>query len=102
MVREDITGGSKYNNFYESWNWAGGATYRLGDLGNIKFDYTGRTYGQWYKYLVESGDYLPGQYQRTKRQKYHEAELRGFFNFSETSNTIFGIDYRHQTLIRPE
>lgn len=102
VVREDITGGSKYNNFYESWSWAGGATYRLGDLGNIKFDYTGRTYGQWYKYLVESGDYLPGQYQRTKRQKYHEAELRGFFNFSETSNTIFGIDYRHQTLIRPE
>ena len=102
VVRDYITGGSKYNNFYESFTWGAGATYRLGALGNIKFDYSGRTYGQWYKYLVESGDYLPGTYQRTKRQDYHEAELRGLFNFTDNSNTIFGMDYRHDRLERPD
>ncbi|MDE5692868.1 MAG: TonB-dependent receptor [Duncaniella sp.] len=102
VARESIIGGSKYNTFYESFTWGAGATYRLGSLGNLKFDYSGRTYGQYYKYMVESGDYLPGDYQKTKRQKYHEVELRGLFNFTDNSNTIFGLDYRHETLIRPE
>lgn len=102
VTRTGITGGSKYNNFYESYSWGAGAAYKLGTLGKLQFDYVGRTYGQWYKYMVESGDYLPGDYQKTKRQKYHEAELKGLFNFTENSNTIFGIDYRHETLIRPD
>ncbi len=102
VVRENITGGSKYNNFYESYTWGAGASYRLGGLGSLKFDYSGRTYGQYYKYMVESGDYLPGDYQKTKRQKYHEAELRGLFNFTDNSNTVIGADYRHETLIRPD
>lgn len=101
-MRENITGGSKYNNFYESYTWGAGASYRLGGLGSLKFDYSGRTYGQYYKYMVESGDYLPGDYQKTKRQKYHEAELRGLFNFTDNSNTVIGADYRHETLIRPD
>ena len=102
VAREGITGGSKYNTFSESFSWGAGGSYSLGSLGSVKFDYSGRTYGQWYKYMVESGDYLPGDYYKTKRQNYHDAELRGIFNFTENSNSIFGIDYRHETLDRPE
>lgn len=102
VERKEITGGSKYNNFSESYSWNGGASYSLGQLGTIKLDYTGRTYGQYYKYMVASGDYLPGDYSKTKRQKYHEGEIRGLFNFTDNSNSVFGIDYRHETLIRPD
>ncbi|MBD5219910.1 MAG: TonB-dependent receptor [Bacteroidales bacterium] len=102
VEREAITGGSKYNNFSESFSWGAGASYSLGDLGQLKLDYSGRTYGQWYKYMVATGDYLPGDYNKTKRQTYNDVELRGLFNFTENSNTIFGTDYRRETLDRPE
>ncbi len=102
VERADISGGSKYNTFSESFSWGAGAAYSLGDLGKIKFDYSGRTYGQWYKYMMATGDYLPGDYYKTKRQSYNDAELRGIFNFSESSNTIVGADYRYETLDRPE
>lgn len=102
VERKDIAGGTKYNTFSESFSWGTGASYRLGALGSLKFDYSGRTYGQWYKYMVASGDYLPGNYAFTKRQDYHDAELRSIFNFTENSNTIFGVGYRYESLERPE
>ena len=52
--------------------------------------------------MVSSGSFLPGDYYLTKRQKYHEAELKGIFNFTEESSTVFGLDLRHETLVRPE
>lgn len=102
VERPDITGGMKYNTFSESFSWGAGASYSLGKLGQIKFDYSGRTYGQWYKYMMPSGDFLPGDYYKTKRQNYNDAELRGLFNFCENSNTVFGLDYRYESLDRPE
>lgn len=102
VAREDIAGGSKYNTFSESFSWGAGAGYSLGSLGSIRLDYSGRTYGQWYKYMVETGGFLPGDYYKTKRQDYHDAELRGIFNFTDNSNTIFGLDYRYESLDRPE
>lgn len=100
--RKDIAGGAKYNTFAESWSWGVGAGYSLGSLGEIHFDYNGRNYNQYYKYMVSSGSFLPGDYYLTKRQKYHEAELKGIFNFTEESSTVFGLDFRHETLVRPE
>lgn len=102
VERKEITGGMKYNTFSESFSWGAGGSYSLGALGSLKFDYSGRTYGQWYKYMVATGDFLPGDYYKTKRQDYHDAELRGIFNFSENSNTVFGLDYRYENLDRPE
>ena len=102
VERPDITGGMKYNTFSESFSWGAGGSYSLGTLGSIKLDYAGRTFGQWYKYMVTSGDYLPGDYYKTKRQDYHDIEARGIFNFSDNSNTIAGVDYRYERLDRPE
>lgn len=102
VEREGITGGTKYNTFSESYSWGAGGTYDLGQIGSIKFDYLGRTYGQFYKYMVASGDFIPGQYSLTKRQNYHEAEVKSILNFSESSNTVFGVDYRYETLRRPD
>ena len=95
VERKDMSGGSKYNTFSESFSWGAGGAYSLGALGSVKFDYSGRTYGQWYKYMIASGDYLPGDYYKTKRQDYHDVELRGIFNFTDNSNTVFGTDYRY-------
>lgn len=102
VERPEIEGGTKYNTFSESWSWQAGGEYALGDIGKITFDYTGRNYAQYYKYMIATGNFLPGDYYLTKRQKYHEAELRGLFNFTDNSNTVFGLDYKHETLIRPE
>lgn len=102
VERPDITGGSKYNTFSESFSWGAGGSYSLGALGSIKLDYAGRTYGQWYKYMMATGDYLPGDYYKTKRQDYNDIEARGIFNFTDNSNTVFGVDYRYERLDRPE
>lgn len=102
VERPDITGGMKYNTFSESFSWGAGASYRIGEMGSVKFDYSGRRYGQWYKYMVATGDFAPGDYYKTKRQVFNDAELKGIFKFSECSNTVFGIDYRSETLDRPE
>ena len=102
VEREGVSGGWKYNTFNESYSWSAGGTYKLGTLGSIKFDYYGRSYGQYYKYMVESAGFLPGEYSLTKRQKYHEGELKGIFYFTENSNTVFGLDYKHENLRRPD
>lgn len=100
--RDDITGGSTYNLHNESYNWAGGAKYLLSSRSSIQLDYMGNNYASRYKYLLESGDYLPSDYSLTKRQKFHDAELKGVFGFTTHSTTVFGIDYRRETLARPD
>lgn len=100
--RPEITGGMKYNTFCESFSWGAGGSYLLGNLGSIKLDYSGRTYGQWYKYMMATGEYLPGDYYKTKRQDFNDVEARGIFNFTEGGNTVAGLDYRYERLDRPE
>lgn len=100
--RPDITGGMKYNTMSESWSWGAGSAYSLGQLGSVKIDYTGRHFGQWYKYMIASGDFNVGDYNKTKSQEYHEVEARGIFNLSANSNSVFGLDYRYDNLIRPD
>ncbi len=100
--RPDITGGSKYNTMSESWTWATGGKYTLGSLGHITLDYTGRRFGQWYKYMIATGNYNVGDYAKTKAQTFHDVELKSVFNFSESSNTVFGLTYRYESLVRPE
>ncbi|MDE5786503.1 MAG: TonB-dependent receptor [Duncaniella sp.] len=100
--RADIAGGSKYNTMSESWSWGAGGKYILGPMGSISIDYTGRKFGQWYKYMIASGDYNPGDYAKTKGQAFHDLEAKSVLNFSESSNTIFGLCYRYEQLVRPE
>lgn len=101
VERKEIGGGVKYNTFSQAISWAAGAEYSLGSLGKVTFDYSGRNFGQWYKYLVPTGDFIPGSYSLTKRQNFHNAELRGLFHFLSGGTTIFGADYRHEQLSRP-
>lgn len=98
VSRPDITGGSNYNTMSESWSWGAGGTYSLGELGEVTLAYSGRRFGQWYKYMVATGIYNPGDYQATKQQNYNEAQLTGLFNFCSNSNTIFGLDYKTENL----
>lgn len=100
--RTGIVGGTKYNNVSESYGWNGGAEYLLGPLGNIKFDYTGSRYNQSYKYIVPSGDLAPGDYVKTKRQDYHEADLRAVLNLIKGGATVAGATYKNERLVRPE
>ncbi|MDE6582008.1 MAG: TonB-dependent receptor [Duncaniella sp.] len=100
--RADIAGGSKYNTMSESWSWGAGGKYILGPVGSISIDYTGRKFGQWYKYMLASGNYNPGDYAKTKGQAFHDLEAKSVLNFSRSSNTIFGLSYRYEQLVRPE
>lgn len=100
--REGITGGMKYNTMSESWSWSAGGRYSLGSLGGISLDYSGRRFGQWYKYMLPSGDFNPGDYSQTKSQTFHDLEAKAIMNFSEQSNSVFGLVYRNERLARPE
>lgn len=99
--RAGIEGGMKYNTMSESWSWGAGGKYSLGELGNICLDYTGRRFGQWYKYMLPSGNFNVGDYDKTKSQSLHDLEAKSQMSFSETSSTIFGLSYRYETLTRP-
>lgn len=98
VSQPDITGGSNYNTMSESWSWGAGGSYSLGEHGTVKLDYSGRRFGQWYKYMVATGNYIPGDYQATKQQNYNEIQLTGLFNFYSNSNSIFGLEYKNENL----
>lgn len=102
IEREGMDGGNKYNTHYEKYNWGTGAKYKLNNRNSIQLDYAGNNYASRYKYMLASGDYLPGDYSFTKRQKFHDAELKGIFGFTTNSTTVFGIDYRQDILVRPD
>lgn len=102
IEREGVDGGNKYNTHYEGYNWGTGAKYKLNNRNSIQLDYAGNNYASRYKYMLASGDYLPGDYSFTKRQKFHDAELKGIFGFTTNSTTVFGIDYRQDILVRPD
>ncbi len=102
IEREGMDGGNKYNTHYEGYNWGTGAKYKLNNRNSIQLDYAGNNYASRYKYMLASGDYLPGDYSFTKRQKFHDAELKGIFGFTTNSTTVFGIDYRQDILVRPD
>lgn len=102
IEREGMDGGNKYNTHYEGYNWGTGAKYKLSNRNSIQLDYVGNYYTSRYKYLLASGDYLPGDYSFTKRQKFHDAELKGIFGFTTNSTTVFGVDYRQDVLVRQD
>lgn len=102
IEREGVDGGNKYNTHYEGYNWGTGAKYKLNNRNSIQLDYAGNNYASRYKYMLASGDYLQGDYSFTKRQKFHDAELKGIFGFTTNSTTVFGIDYRQDILVRPD
>lgn len=100
--RSDIEGGMKYNTMSESWSWAAGGKYKFSALGNISIDYTGRRFGQWYKYMLPSGNFNVGDYNKTKSQTLHDVEAKSQLSFFKSSTTILGLAYRHETLVRPD
>lgn len=102
VTNPDITGGTNYNTMSESWSWGAGGSYNIGQLGTIELEYSGRTFGQWYKYMVATGDYLPGDYQDTKRQIYNDVQLTGVFNFINSGSTVFGLEYEDEVLRRTD
>lgn len=102
IEREGMEGGNKYNTHYEGYNWGTGAKYKLNDRSSIQLDYVGNNYTSRYNYLLPSGDYQPGDYSLTKRQKFHDAELKGIFGFTTHSTTVFGVDYRQDVLVRQD
>lgn len=102
IEREGMEGGNKYNTHYEGYNWGTGAKYKLNSRSSIQLDYVGNNYTSRYNYLLPSGDYLPGDYSLTKRQKFHDAELKGIFGFTTNSTTVFGVDYRQDILVRQD
>ena len=102
VPREGFEGGNKYDTNYEGYSWGAGAKYRLGGRNVIQLDYNGNNYASRYKYTMESGSHLPGDYELTKLQKFHDVELKGIFGFTPQSTTVFGADFRREVLRDPD
>ena len=100
---KSIDGGSKYNLHYESYNFGVGGRYKINKRSSIQLDLINDNYMQNYKYLVDDTkkNIAIGDYTKTKRQHFYDAELKGIFNFAKDNMTVFGVDYRSESLDRP-
>ena len=100
---KSIDGGSKYNLHYESYNFGVGGRYKINKWSSIQLDLINDNYMQNYKYLVDDTkkNIAIGDYTKTKRQHFYDAELKGIFNFAKDNMTVFGVDYRSESLDRP-
>lgn len=99
--QKDIEGGSKYDIHYESYKFGLGGKYKLNNKSTLSLDFIQDNYNQNYKYILDEADYKAGQYSKTKRQKFYDVEAKGIFKFAKNNTTVFGVDYRSETLDRP-
>jgi outer membrane receptor for ferrienterochelin and colicins len=96
-AQEDVTGGYTYNLHYEGFQWGAGGAYRLnGYNGVLKLDYSGNTLDQAYKYMEDNS------YSFTKKQDFHQLTATGQWNFTENSTSLVGVDYKSESLERPQ
>lgn len=93
-------GSSDYDLHYEAYNFGLGGRYLLSHRNSISLDLINDNYMQNYKYLRDSknGSYHTGDYLHIKTQHFYDGELKGIFGFTTNSTTVFGIDYRNETL----
>ncbi|MDR0657894.1 MAG: TonB-dependent receptor [Mediterranea sp.] len=100
-TQDGIEGGTTYDLHYESYNFGLGGRYKLNNRSSISLDLTSDNYNQNYKYIRESGDFKIGDYNKTKKQKLYDGDLKGIFRFTDNSTTVFGLNYRSEGLDRP-
>lgn len=98
---KEIAGGSNYDMHNESYNFGVGGRYKFNNKASVSLDITRDNYQSNYKYIAETGEFMPGDYDKTKHQTFTEAELKGVFRFTDNSATVFGLDYRTDGLDRP-
>ena len=99
--QKDIDGGSKYDIHYESYKFGLGGKYKLNNKSTLSLDMIQDNFNQNYKYTYDEKDYKIGDYSKTKRQKFYDVEAKGIFKFAKNNTTVFGLDYRSETLDRP-
>ncbi|WP_321331992.1 TonB-dependent receptor [uncultured Bacteroides sp.] len=94
--------GYDYNLAYDSYNLGVGAKYLLGNSSYLNFDVANDNYETDYKYLVESGNYEPGDKNMIKRQHYYNVNLKGVFKHSDYFKSVLGLEYVNEALNRPD
>jgi outer membrane receptor for ferrienterochelin and colicins len=100
-TQDGIAGGSTYDLHYESYSVGLGGRYKFNNKSSISLDLANDNYNQNYKYIRKSGDFKIGDYNKTKRQKFYDADLKGIFRFTDNSTTVLGMNYRSEGLDRP-
>lgn len=100
-TQKDINGGYTYDMHNESFRYGVGGRYTASDKASITLDLMNDNYNQNYKYIREVKRHNVGDYEKTKRQKFYNAELKGIFKFTKNNTSVFGVDYRSENLDRP-
>lgn len=99
--QDDIDGGFTYDIHYESFKYGLGGRFKPNKKAIITLDLINDNYNQNYKYIRDDKDFKVGDYNKTKKQKFYNAELKSIFKFTENSTSVFGVDYRSESLDRP-
>lgn len=95
--RSDVEGGSDYDMRSEGSRWEMGGRYHWGQH-TVQLDITNDNYQYGNLYQVATSSYEIGDFVRSKRQKYYEAELKGIFRFYPQGTTVIGADWRNDFL----
>lgn len=103
VAESTVYGSSDYDLHYESYNVGVGGRYLLSKKSSITLDLVNDNYQQNYKYIriPKAKNYEVGDYNKVKTQRFYEAEAKGIFSFFDNSQTVFGLDYRSESLDRP-
>lgn len=101
VANDEIIGGSNYDLHNESYNFGLGGRYKFNNKSSISLDLSTDNYSSNYKYIKETGDFKVDDYDKTKRQQFNEAEVKSINRFTDNSTTVFGVDYRSESLDRP-
>lgn len=97
-TREDITGGTDYEMRYKGLRWQVGGVYKLSRRNSLQADFTADHFRYGKEYDLAKGDYQPGDYVQSKRQRSLDGEVKGIFGFTAHSTTIFGLNARQDLL----
>lgn len=100
-TQDGIKGGYNYDIHYESFKVGVGGKYKFNKKATISLDLLNDNYNQNYKYIRDEKDFKIGDYDKTKSQKFYNAELKGIFKFAKNHTTVFGTDFRSESLDRP-
>lgn len=84
----------KYDMKYNDYTIGAGAKYLLKDKGVINLDMYTDNFEYAKVYIAESGDFKPGDEERSRRQKYYDINLKSALDFAKQNKVTLGTQYQ--------
>jgi len=84
----------KYDMKYNDYTLGAGAKYMLKDKGVINLDMYTDNFEYTKVYTAESGNFKPGDEDKSRRQKYYDINLRSALDFGKQNRVTIGTQYQ--------